>query len=42
MLPRYRTILFATLCTAYMLVFIQNAAITVLAPDVMEELALSP
>ena len=42
MFPLYKTLLFSTLCAAYMLVFIQNAAITVLAPGVMKDLALSP
>lgn len=42
MFPLYKTLLFSTLCAAYMLVFIQNAAITVLAPGVMTDLALSP
>ena len=41
MFSPYRILLFSTLCTAYVLVFIQNAAITVLTPDVMRDLALS-
>ena len=42
MFSPYRICLFATLCAAYVLVFVQNAAITVLTPDVMKDLALSP
>ena len=42
MFSRYKILLFSTLCLAYMLVFIQNAAITVLAPDVMVDLQLTP
>ena len=42
MFSPYRILLFSTLCCAYVLVFIQNAAITVLAPSVMRDLSLSP
>lgn len=35
-------ILFATLCTAFVMLFIQNIAMTVMAPDVMVSLRLSP
>lgn len=42
MISRYRLLLFGTLCAAYVLVFTQNAAITVLAPDVMRDLELPP
>lgn len=42
MFSLYRILLFSLLCAAYTLVFIQNSAITVLAPDIIRDLVLPP